>query len=355
MFLEIILIVLLLVICPCLIGNFYVFIVNMQEDFNQPIKYVVGNIIMWAIFEMIAVPCILLKTTLTVVQCIWLVMIVTISIGGIVLIIKNKAGVLAGGTKFYHKVKQVKEKGLLGILIVIIITLVGFQIYQYVFHMHIDNDDSRFIVSACDAYETNQMLQVDPSTGQFVTDAVIKRDVVSPWMIYVAMLSKLTRIYPTILAHTILPVFLILMIYFIFWSMGGLLFKGNILSMAMFMCFIAWGNIYFNVSIYTQATFMLIRIWQGKAIVAALIIPFISLLLYYTYVLKNKKGSYILLFIANIAGCLLSGAGVFLCPILTGTYGIVYSIFKKRYQYIIIYLACCIPEILCGVLNIILN
>ena len=112
-------------------------------------------------------------------------------------------------------------------------------------------------------------------------------------------------------------------------------------------------NMYFTNSEQTQAVFLLTRIWQGKAVVAGIMIPFLCYLMMLLCQLSVEKQIYYLLFLTDIACCLLSGMGIFLSAIVIGVLGLYIAITKKRFQMILKIALSCIPTILYGIVYII--
>jgi hypothetical protein len=190
------------------------------------------------------------------------------------------------------------------------------------------------------------MLLNNPATGEYEGTWVgeLSKDVASPWSLYIALISKLVHIYPTILAHTILPVFLLLMAYGAFWLFGKSLFNGDLEKSCVFIFFIVLLHTYFNSSVYTSATFLLTRIWQGKAVVAGVMLPLQMYLLYLLHHQKHQFGNYILIMIANTAACLLSGMGIFLAAVVTIIYGLYYALIDKKWLGILLILLTCVPN-----------
>jgi hypothetical protein len=196
------------------------------------------------------------------------------------------------------------------------------------------------------------MLLNNPATGEYegTWQGELSKDVTSPWSFYIALISKLIHIYPTIFAHTILPVFLLLMAYGVFWLFGKSLFCGDLEKSCVFLFLIALLHTYFNSSVYTSATFMLTRVWQGKAVVAGIAIPMQLYLLYLLHQYEHKFGRYVLIMLCNTASCLLSGVGIILMAVITIIYGLYYALIDKKWLGILFILLTCIPNVIFALL-----
>lgn len=352
MLLEGLRITILFLIIPMLLGCGMAKIIHVYEkpSFSGILfRYVVGQIMMWAVFELIGVPLIYMKRSFRSAVVIWCICILIIVVLEIVYIVwrRKKESCETG--------QEPMDAGIL-VLALIAFGLIGLQCYQYVFRMHLDKDDSRYIVNAVEAYENDQMLVNNPATGDAYTyeqSSSVAKDTASPWMIYTALMAELVGIHPTILAHTILPVILLGMSYMIFWLIGEALFGAGIFEKLFFVIFIAWINMFFCNTTHTQSTVTLVRIWQGKAVVAAVAIP---MLLYTLLLLYHARGEasngriYILLTVVSLGSCLLSGMGIFFAGIMTGVYGLWYVIVSRRWKELVGVCVACIPTLIYGMI-----
>ncbi len=123
----------------------------------------------------------------------------------------------------------------------------------------------------------------------------------------------------------------------------------------MFLVFIAFFNIWGNYSIRSVSTFLLFRIWQGKVILAAIILPLEFLLLSKLMAGENKKWNMTWLFCNHGMACAVSGMGSILILPLVSIYAL-YDYFTNRsigkiMQYIVTVLPCIIIAILYVILK----
>lgn len=310
---------------------------------NLMFQYITGHLVMWALFEIIAVPSILIKINFMILVYIWSGIITICICGTLIYIYRTKQ---FKQNSFDFRIQSINKFSLL--LLIILIALILYQCYYYIFYMHLDADDSRFIVNAVEAYNNNSMLRINPMTGEVVNTWIgeLSKDVVSPWMLYIALLSKICNISPTIFAHTILPSFLIVIAYESYWLLAKRLFRNeNIESSYIFCIIICLLNIFFNASVYTESTFLLTRVWQGKAVVAGVLIPFLFYNLYSLHQHSSGIGKYIVLILTNISLCLMSGIGIIASIVITCLYGGWYMILKRNwYKFMCIFLTC-IPSL----------
>ena len=99
---------------------------------------------------------------------------------------------------------------------------------------------------------------------------------------------------------------------------------------------------------YSQATFSLIRIWQGKAAIAAIMIPLFLLLLLELQE-KDSVANWLWLATAACAACLFSGMGVALSAIMVAIYG-GYAMLSGRFRRFPLFLFAILPPAVFGLL-----
>ena len=288
------------------------------------LTYLSGQMLLWAVFQICAVPCIQFRTTFTNLFWIYAAAVLILVLWGI---LSLKSGVLA---------QELLKDGLkqLSPFLVIACIVILFQMGVYILGMHLDEDDSRWIAEANDALVRNRMLLHNPATGEYIGRFVgeMVKDVYSPWSMYVAWLSRATGIRAATVAHTVYPPVLLALSYFTYYQIGVQLFEGK-QERGIFLLMVSVINLFMAGNPYTQSVFTLVRIWQGKAVVASVIIPavlMIMLRLQHPAQLSADKpdktalGSirdWLLLVITGTASCLFSGMGIAIGLLMIGLYG----------------------------------
>lgn len=333
---------------------------GMKKGYNDILteitgRYLVGTIIMWAVFQVIAVPMILAKRTFTAVVVLWEISIFAISLLQCAWRIKNKKNLYSYKTDIYRHIKKHHKDKQEIFCFLCMCAIVLYQCIACVVGTQYDEDDARFVVNALEAFDHNSMLLINPATGEYVGTWVgeLAKEVASPWTIYIALVAKILNVHPAIIAHTVLPGVLVTMAYGIYWLIAGRVYKKNFRKQCLLVAIIAIVNLFFTNSDQTQAVFLLTRIWQGKAIVAAIMIPFLCYLMMLFYRMNKEKQIYYLLFLTDIACCLLSGMGIFFSGVLIGIFGMYITIVKKDVSILRQIAIACIPTILFGIVYII--
>lgn len=244
-----------------------------------------------------------------------------------------------------------KIEEIIGILVVI--GIMGWMLYQVVALQHTDADDSRFVVNAVEILRTNRMFLTDVITGSELEVWIgeLNKDVTSPWAVYIAYYAKVTGTTAAVMAHSILPVSLILCGCSVFWLFAKEIFKENMSDRCIFMSLVLLLNIYGFHSVYTAETFYLTRIWQGKSVVASVAIPAMFLFLMWLYQQPKHAGYYILVLITDIAMCLMSGMGIIIGAIMLASAGLVYGLRRKSWQFAFLLWETCAINVVYYIVN----
>lgn len=362
MILKLLVCVMVLAVGPLIIGEDVLTIsksdMNEENRISIYIKqYLMGWVLEFAVFQILAVPMILLKIPFHILFIVWTLVMVVLMILGIAFFIhrlKNEKDVHNQDDK-REKTNSVTKIELL-LSLVLLFGVIGFQLYQYGMNTHIDLDDSRFVANTIEAVENDTMFQRSAATGEYLGywTGEQEKDVTSPWMIMYATLTKLTGVSAATMVHTVMPVILLILAYFAIWLLGDELTEGDYQKNIYFVLFSALIFMISSGSSYTQGVFMLNRIWQGKATVAAFFIPLILYFFVKHFKKKDKVEfrSFLELIIINFAICLTTGVGLITAAVLTGGYGIWSAIAGKSWKNLIFSWVCEIPIIIYGLIQI---
>ena len=341
-------VILYIYIMPCLVGEGVNRILKIDGTIVK--DYLIGNIFIWALFQLVTVPLVLMKEKFSLV-----VLIINVVLFGICFFVVFQEVILKRGSglswkKYKKRIPRVNATDMIAMIImeVMIVAL----LFVIIFLQHTDADDSRFVVNAVEIVRTNRMFLTDLITGQELEIWVgeLVKDVTSPWAVYIAYYAKMTGIAVVIMAHSVLPVSLIFCALAVFWLLAQEFFGKNLSDKSLFMCFVILLNVYGYHSRYTAESFLLTRIWQGKAVLASVAIPAMYLICMWLYKNEKKYGYYILVAMINIGMCLLSGMGIIIGAVMVGCIGFVYGIFIKWRMTILLWMMC-VPNIVYFVIN----
>ena len=327
---------------------------------------ILGTALLWAALEVVAVPAILREGSFSRVCITWAVVVAAL------LLAACAVYVVGVRKKEFPQEKNQDDRDYAGgenhvpswhdswcaaapnrwtiLLLLLACALIGWQCAHYLFGMHIDWDDSRFVVHAVEAWERNMLFTMNPATGEYVGLSLpdLPKDVVAPWPINLALAARLTGLHPTIVAHTVLPPIYLLFSYIIWWMIGKALFDNDANKSLLFVFFAALVVQFYGGGTHEQGAVMLVRIWQGKAALAAVGIPF----LFYLFLRVVESEGRVMWFLpfANLGCCLLSSMSIALASAPIAVFGIYYVLTKQKWKYMLPLVLSALPTLALGLL-----
>ena len=186
----------LLVAIPAWVGNCFL---NVDKPCRNPVfLWISGQMLLWAGFQVICVPVILLEGRM------WMV---TVAYCGYILVL------LAAATVRYFRqsrtlraVREAKPEKAEIILWVLAGVLLLVQLVLAVLMVYGDGDDAYYVAISAAAEESGRMYQKIPYTGMHTELDV--RHGLAPFPIWIAWLARMTGISTVVVAKTLLPVVL---------------------------------------------------------------------------------------------------------------------------------------------------
>lgn len=345
--------ILLMVVAPIGTG---LLVNNVMSEDNKGVgsTYLSGFLCLLALFQLLAVPVVFLdawgfETIVTVYTC-----LITLATGGGII---DTLHCFRMGRVIWKKKKASPltslQKGQWGIVAVLFL----FQLIMALFTASFDGDDAYYVVNSLITEETNTLYRVLPYTGR--STSLDLRHSMAVFPIWISYLSRMTGIHATILSHSVLPIFLISITYGIYYQIGKKLLADKKEMLPTYMMIICGLHIFGNTSIYTSATFLIMRNWQGKSMLANVVIPAIFLVLLWLFEEEKEKKEgrkilWFLLFVLNIVAAMMSTASVFLNSLLIGVMALVLAVKKRDIRVLLGLFMCCIPCIVYALLYVLL-
>lgn len=376
--LRILTLAVLLLVIPAVVGSLF-FV--MERKLNSLIfAWISGQMLLWAGFQVIAVPFILKEKTLSKIVTLYVVYIVILLLLAVAVGLCRmwkRRGQTGVGTQmnqrqdFQEKALDVKKNvglhvvpdrnqtgnvlryalwGIFGLLLIL-------QLVQAVRLAYADGDDAYYIAVASIANASDTMYRKSVySVGMMSVDA---RYGLAPFPIWIAFLARVTGLPTVSVAQVGLPLVLIPMTYGIYYMIGTRLFaqKGRLLP--LFLIFTELLVLFGDYSFYTAENFMIARSRQGKAALGNIIIPMLLFLLYlWLEKLQEKRKvtwqDFLLLLSTATAACLCSTLAAFLTCMLVGVTGICAAVSYKRFKFLIPMAMCCLPCVVEALLYVLL-
>ena len=217
-----------------------------------------------------------------------------------------------------------------------------------------DGDDAYYVVQSVLADQTGVLNRIRPYTG-LSTDLDI-RHALATLPLWIAYVARMTGIHATIVAHTLLPLIFIPLTYYVFVQIGRKLFSDGSVKLPIFLTLVSIMQIWGNISIYTNETFFLTRTWQGKSVLANLIL-LVELWLMLELCAREKSGKrqketgsqlpyWLLLAVNHIAAAMMTSMGAFLTALLFGITALVAAIRYRSWSILWKMALCCIPNVI---------
>ena len=235
-----------------------------------------------------------------------------------------------------------------GIMIVpLFIFIFIFELFVFN-HIDVSADASYYVGKVSTDVYTNTMGHYDPYTGNALS-TLDGRRIFACFPDYNAVISQFFHIHPLKQAKVIMPQILSLFTCILYYQIGLLLFKGKKKNTDLFFCLILLLDFY-SYTIYTAATFLFTRTYEGKSILANIIIPgmvYCFLLLWFK---KDISFSKKLLFIISLSSCFFSSSSMLIVPIGLSAGLLPWIIKEKRWKDILFYLLCIMPNFIICVL-----
>ena len=294
-----------------------------------------GYILMWAFFQVIAVPLVLKRESFWQVERIFEAASLTFAIAGVILFVLHLKNGLWESFLSQGRETLKRMKSRTGVFVLLLWGIFAvcllFQVIQAYRLAYADGDDAYYLPISVAANLGGRMYAVDPYTG--ASTSMDMRHGLAPFPIWVSFIASKCGVNAAVAAHSLIPLVLLPVTYVLYLEIGKLLCR-NVLPgkeskeradkrvlLPVFMIFVALLQIFGNYSIYPPSTFLLTRTRQGKAALGNVILPFFLLLLYQVaeeVKVQGKAGvrNVLWLMAAMTAGCLCSTMAGFLCGML---------------------------------------
>lgn len=354
MVMSILIAVIILGLIPFGMGLLPIFLIDKKRR-SLGITYIAGFIFSLALFQLITVPIVILQPWgFAIVVPLFTALTALLSLAGFICTILYKR---KNGTMFPEFEERRKPSIEEVIDWAIVLALIGFQLYMSFTLTSFDGDDAYYVVQSLLTSDTDTLYRIRPYTG--LSTGIDLRHSLAVFPVWIAYIAKMTGIHATIVAHSMISFVLIPVSYWIYLEIGKKVLRKEKKKLPIFMIFVCVLQIFGNVSIYTNATFFLTRTWQGKSLLANLVIPAAIWLLLWIFdsdlpEKDSRLGLWILLFMVNIVAALSSTASVFLMAMFVGLAGLVLSIVEKNIQILLRLMITCIPLVVYGVMYLLM-
>lgn len=256
------------------------------------ITMILGYMVYFAVFEVIAIPCMLHYVYNAFSYCTkyYLAAVIALALAGLFKLVfqlrENGLSILnifpgeihasahellspRSDPRMLKLSYSLESKIYWGIFFVLVLT----QMVLSVVFASFDGDDAYYVVESLLAQQADVMNTILPYTG--MSTSLDVRHAFAVITMWTAFIAKVSGIHATIVSHSVNPVLIIPLVYLVYVEIARILFRRRQEVIPVFMIIVSFLMMFGNVSIYTPATFFLTRTWQGKAIVGNLVFPLI--------------------------------------------------------------------------------
>ena len=231
--------------------------------------------------------------------------------------------------------------------------IVAFQMAYAVLYEYYDGDDAYYIAVSVFADRFDTMYLRDAYSGYICP--LDTRHALSPMPIYQAWMSRLSGIAPAIVAHSVLaPVWLVFM-YCIYGQICSRLLWNRKAYRPVFMILTAVWFMYGNISLYTTETFAMTRTWQGKGVMAGMVLPALFLALLYLAQKSVSQGMWLLYICVCVSSVLATSVSFMVVPTITAVAAVMLGIRKRSAKFAAELFLCCAPCLLLAVCYMIIK
>lgn len=236
------------------------------------------------------------------------------------------AGLVEKKNDLLTKLKADKFLGLyiLGFVILLLAQLYfayGYEVNEWSY------DDFDYVANSNDDIAFNMLANSSVVTG--VHPVTEPKRVATSWPAYIAYLSLVSGFEVTTVCHTILPVLLLLVAYWIYYYMSKAMFD-SLDNRFIFMIILSTLFVFGLFSHYSLTFRLLCTLWQGKAVLCAMVLPF--LFAYLPKVLKDEIDPWNMLpiFAISLGASSLSTMSMLLLSLTFGLMFVTMSIYNRK-------------------------
>ena len=264
------------------------------------------------------------------------------------------AGLALWGIFCWHKKKLplLLKKKIAGISVYmwLAVILILAQVVMCSVMAHMDADDCFYVATATTSVQTDSVFKVNAYTGG-IYKKLPKRYILSPFPIFIAVISQLSGgLHPAIMAHIVFPAVFVPLSYLVQAFIGKKLFGENKDARGIYMLMVVLMTGFSAYSVYNTGSFQIVRIWQGKALLAAMILPLVFYLSFCLFTEKEPRYPWYFLAMADLSSCLVTSMGIVLTPVLIGCFTLVSLICNRNIHHLWKAVLCCLPSLALGLL-----
>ena len=361
-----------IMIVASLLGMLYTRFIK-QEKNNLALNYVAGILIMFGLFQVLAIPSILMNTTFKELTFIYSLAIVILCLMSILLNIKRLVSlykktvvyVKRKASKVKHFKREQFKKSILNktnwFFVLVLVISVAQMVLNQLVEFRIRSENNIFYVSsALTTMHTDLLYRYNPLTGlEMVT--FFEPYILSPYPIFYAFLSEIFNVHPTIIVYNIFPVLLILFYTCTYYLIGKEIFQ-DVKKAMKFVFFCQIVILFSGFGCSALGYFALLHLHTGTALFYIALFPLLFYFCARLYHQESRSGNWFILVILLLASSMVSLISIVVNVVAIVILGFINLIYTKRPKDTCCILLCSIPNIIliliylmktnCGIMSV---
>jgi len=300
MIIKAILLILAELVIYWMIGALASAAISGKKKMNMGIQVIAGFLCYQILFQICALPFIMIKASLTQLTACWnVVLLLAVAVGGFI----GRKTLVQQGKELIAQVKAQPGYYAAGTVVVILLC------YYVALNGRLDDDSVYYIGLVNTTLETDTMFRHNVYTGQLLPSLYLRRVLVT-FEINSAVLAKNFQIDPIILMRVSRASLNIILSAFAIKGIGKLVYAKREPAECerksiTFMVIALYANFLMDKTIFTSATFLLHRAYEGKAYAAGTLILFVTYICL-ELILEKRKRNYLWMLIVLWASVAIS-------------------------------------------------
>ena len=300
-----------------------------------------GLFFYYVLFTLCCIPIMLRWRPLHVLTYIW----------GFVMTVMAVAGAVRarrGAVKAFHKAAAFMAEHKAAFIVIFIITAVFASVILLSYQFTLDA--SYYVGNTATALQTDTINMYDPFTGEWL-DHYEMRYFFATFTINDAVICSILHMHPLIWCKITMAGTAVLLTIMVLYMTARRLFGTDMRRIAVFILLAAVADL-FMITIYTTSAFLTTRTYEGKCLLANVVLP--GMFYIYVCLLEDVKDSrsWLLLFLTALGASALSSSSNMLIPAMIAVTFIPLAILRKDLWVIPKAAACMLPGMILTVIYI---
>ena len=297
-----------------------------------------GFFLYYLLFALFCIPVMLLFRPLSLLTSVWVTAAITICAFSILLLLlrflKRRQECLSG---FSGKLREE------GVFLFIILAVTAIEAFIIIYNYQFTLDAAYYVANVTTSLRTDTLNIYDPYTGNW-QDHFEMRYFFAVFPLNDAVLCDVTGIHPLIWCKTVMAGVSVMLTNMVLYMTGRKIFSGDIKKTTLFIIFASFMNFFFT-TIFTPSVFLTTRTYEGKCLLANVVLPGIFYI--YVNILEDakKKENWLLLLLVSFGAPVLSSSSNMLIPAMTAITILPLCIIKKDLTIALKSFVCMIPGI----------